>query len=298
MSIFDAIVLGLVEGITEYLPVSSTGHLILASWLLGLDDSPVQRAAIHQFEIIIQGGAILAVIGLYRRPIAVMLRGLASLAYPAWRGPRARNGRLLLRNLILSCLPAAILGLLLRAWIKERFFAPAPVLLALGLGGALMVALAPWHKDRLKRMGGDSAEAMAQLSMSAALAIGLLQCLALWPGTSRSLVTILGGMMVGLSPRRAAEYSFLLALPVLGGACLVEGREALSDPEGFFTAIGGVAPALTGLLVATVSAAFAIRWLVEWLSRSTLGVFGWWRIGLAGALGLAAAMGWLNISGG
>ncbi|MSR17731.1 MAG: undecaprenyl-diphosphate phosphatase [Phycisphaerales bacterium] len=303
MNVLEAAVLGLVEGVTEYLPISSTGHLILTSWLLGLDDNPLQREAIKKFEIIVQGGAILAVVGLYRARLLQILRGFGSLAIPAWRCPKASEGLKLGVNLMISSFPAAVLGLLLRGWIKEKLFSPVPVLLALFVGGVVMIALAPWHRRResgldakSSRPAAQGAEALGMMSARDALLVGALQCLALWPGMSRSMTTIVGGMLAGLPAKSAAEYSFLLALPVLGGACLLESKDALEGGVSFVAAMGGAPSILVGLLVATVSAALAVRWLVSWLSRSTLAIFGVWRIVLAVLLGAAISAGWVTIA--
>ncbi|MFM1822056.1 MAG: undecaprenyl-diphosphatase [Planctomycetota bacterium] len=278
MTILDAIILGLVEGITEYLPVSSTGHLILTAWMLGLsgDDDLARKQAVDAFNIIVQGGAILAVVGLYRVRVAQMLRGLAG---------RDRDGLALFLKLVVAFLPAAVLGLLLDDWIEARLFRPVPVLIALGGGGVLLLVLSPWIRTLTAREANERAD-FAQLPFRAALAIGFMQSLAMWPGTSRSMVTILGGILFGLSPRRAAEFSFLLGLPTLGAACgyklLKAGKD---DPSAFLAALGGPVPVVVGVAVAAVSAAFAVKWLVAYLSRGGFAAFGWWRVAVAAALG-------------
>ncbi|MFM7050974.1 MAG: undecaprenyl-diphosphate phosphatase [Planctomycetota bacterium] len=284
MTLLQAIVLGLVEGITEYLPVSSTGHLILASWMLGLSDDPVRKAAVDSFNIIIQGGAILAVLGLYRARVALMLRGLAG-------APAARTGRDLAFKIVVAFLPAAVLGVLLDDWIEERLFHPAPVLLALGGGGLILLVLSRWIGTLTAREEGERDD-FSNLSYRAALAIGLMQCVAMWPGTSRSMVTILGGILFGLSPRRAAEFSFLLGLPTLGGACVYKlYKGTKDDPQAFIDALGGPLPIAVGIAVAAVSAAIAIKWLVGYLSRGGFAVFGWWRVAVAALLAAGIASG-------
>jgi len=278
VTILQAILLGLVEGITEYLPVSSTGHLIITAWLLGLQDDPAKKSAVDSFNIIIQGGAILAVLGLYRARVGAMLKGLTG-------GDRA--GLLLFLKLVVAFLPAAVLGVLLDDWIEERLFKPVPVLMALGGGGVLLLVLAPWIKTLVDRESNEKDD-FSMLTFKHALAIGFMQTLAMWPGTSRSMVTILGGILFGLSPRRAAEFSFLLGLPTLGGACAYKlFKSARHDPSGFVETLGGHVPVAVGILVAAVSAAIAVKWLVGYLSRGGFAAFGWWRVAVAVALGAA-----------
>ena len=278
MSIWQAIVLGLVEGITEYLPISSTGHLVLTTWLLGLNDAD-QKTAVDAFVIFIQGGAILAVLGLYRRRVGQMIRGLF--------GTNAQ-GRRLLVNLVVAFLPAAALGPLLNDAIETRLFHPVPVIAALAIGGVVMIVLGPWQRrfyhEGSEQHTGHTYVDLDQLTWRMALVIGLLQCLAMWPGTSRSMVTIVGGMLVGMRARHAAEFSFLLALPTLGGACvyrLAKNMASGGGEQSMFEVLGWL-PVVVGLAAATVSAALAIKWLVGWLTRHGLAVFGWYRLGIAG----------------
>jgi undecaprenyl-diphosphatase len=286
VTILQAIILGLVEGITEYLPVSSTGHLILTAWLLGLQDDPARKAAVDSFSIIIQGGAILAVLGLYRLRVAAMVRGLAG-------GDRA--GLELFLKLVVAFLPAAVLGVLLDDWIEERLFRPVPVLMALGGGGLLLLVLAPWIRTLVDREK-DERDDFSMLSFKHALAIGFMQTIAMWPGTSRSMMTILGGIIFGLSPRRAAEFSFLLGLPTLGGACVYKlFKEARHDPSGYLETLGGPVPVAVGVVVAAASAALAVRWLVGYLSRGGFAAFGWWRVAVAAALGAAILSGRMTL---
>lgn len=272
MEWWQAVVLGLVEGITEYLPVSSTGHLILTSALLGLD-TPEQRAALATFEIAIQGGAILAVLGLYWNRVVQMLRGLAG---------RDAAGRRLLFHLILAFLPAGLLGPLLDDVIEAHLFRTGPVLAALAIGGAWMIWL-----DRHRPP--DAGASVESLTWRQALAIGLFQCVAMWPGTSRSMMTIAGGVVLGLRARDAAEFSFLLGLPTLGGACVYKlvkhlAASARDGTPNLFEQLG-VASVAIGFAVAAVSAALAVRWLIAFLTRRGLAPFGWYRIGLAAVLG-------------
>jgi undecaprenyl-diphosphatase len=288
MTPLDAWVLGMVEGITEYLPVSSTGHLIITSWLLGLDRTEAQRAAVGDFEIIIQGGAILAVLGLYRARVAQMARG--TLARAGLRGLGAeddmRAGWIVARNVMIAFVPSAAVGFAAKDWIKGNLFNPAAGVAALAVGGVVMLAMAPWQARRLQSTGMP----IERMTAGHALFIGLMQCLALWPGTSRSFATILGGLLVGLGGVAAAEFSFLLGLVTLTAA---SGYSALKivkagETASFLAEIGGWLPLACGLLVSWASAALAVDFLVRYLGKHTLALFGWWRIAVAGAV-LAAS---------
>jgi undecaprenyl-diphosphatase len=281
MTWWQALVLGLVEGITEYLPVSSTGHLILAAAFLGLD-RPEIKPAVDAFLIVVQGGAILAVVGLYWPRVLQILKGLAG---------RDPAGRRLLVNLLVAFIPAAVLGPVLDDFIDEHLFRVAPVLGALFLGGVWML----WLGRRGGPAAGDASassegrQGIDDLSWQQALGIGLFQCISMWPGTSRSMMTIAGGITLGMRPRDAAEFSFLLALPTLGGATafkLVKNLRAASQGAGqnLFEQLGAL-PIAIGCLAAFISAALAVRWLVGFLNRNGLAAFGWYRIGLALVLG-------------
>ncbi|MDX2131214.1 MAG: undecaprenyl-diphosphate phosphatase [Planctomycetota bacterium] len=285
ISIVDAIVLGLVEGITEYLPVSSTGHLILASSLLGLN-TPERESAVNAFTIVVQGGAILAVLGLYWDNVWKMAKGAIG---------RDNSGFRLLVNLVVAFIPAAVLGKLLDDHIERVLFHPVPVLLALGVGGVFMIVL---HLRLAGRWGPPvpslARKELADLTLTEALIIGLLQCVAMWPGTSRSMMTISGGLLVGLKPKAAAEFSFLLGLPTLTAATLyVLGKDLYTanstGAPSMFDTLGWL-PIAVGIGVATVSAALAVRWLVGFLARRGLAAFGWYRLALCAVLaGLWAA---------
>lgn len=290
MTIVDAIILGIVEGITEYLPVSSTGHLIIATWLLGLNKDYETKHAVDAFSVIIQGGAILAVLGLYRVRVWQMIRGLFG---------KDRVGRKLLINLVIAFLPAAILGPFLDDLIGHYLFHPIPVIAALFLGGILLLVIGRWQRRIYAAQDekDDRFIDIEALTWKSALVIGLLQCVAMWPGTSRSMMTIVGGMFMGMRPRQAAEFSFLLGLPTLGGACVFKlGKAVANDGGGFVEALGGWGPLIVGIVVATISAAVAIKWLVEWLSTHGLAIFGWWRIGLSAFLVAAILVGWFTIT--
>ncbi len=287
VQMWHAAVLGIVEGITEYLPVSSTGHLILASSLMGLDGDPQTKAAIDTFNIVIQGGAILAVLGLYRARVLQMIKGLL--------GQDPAGLRLAL-CIIIAFLPAAILGVLLDDWIESRLFFAGPVLTALALGGVYMIALDRWKVRPMRAQdqasGGTGVppvdeDSLLKLSYKAALFIGLMQCIAMWPGTSRSMMTITAGVLVGLRPKQAAEFSFLLGLPTLGGACVYKLYKNVTSGEPTIFEVIGWGPIVVGLVAATLSAAVAIAWLVGFLNKHGLAPFGYYRLLLCAVLGIA-----------
>ena len=287
MDLWSAVILGLVEGVTEYLPVSSTGHLILTASLLGLDD-PEAKSAVDAFTIVVQGGAILAVLGLYRARVAQMIRGVLG---------RDPAGRRLVVALFIAFLPAAVLGLLLDDWIEARLFHPGPVLAALALGGGWMI----WLGRPAARAGAAGRRRLTidDLTWRTALLIGLLQSVAMWPGTSRSMMTIAGGTLLGLKPKEAAEFSFLLGLPTLGAATVYKlatniKESADAGQPNLFEALG-VGPVLIGVAVATVSAAVAVKWLVGFLNRHGLGAFGWYRLALCAVIGALIATGLVTI---
>jgi undecaprenyl-diphosphatase len=280
MSLVEALVLGVVEGITEYLPVSSTGHLIIASSLMGLDGTPVQKSAVDTFNIVIQGGAILAVLGLYFPRVLSMVRGLLG---------RDPDGLALAVRIILAFIPAGVLGVLLNEHIERALFNTPSVLTALALGGVFMIVLDRARMARFREADAGQAARLGpdlhQMTLLQALLIGLLQCVAMIPGTSRSMMTIAGGVLVGLHPRRAAEFSFLLGLPTLGGACVYSLYKTMTgDGPNMFEVIGW-APIAVGMVAATISAALAVRWLVGFLNRHGLALFGYYRLALAAVLG-------------
>lgn len=280
MEWWHAVVLGLVEGITEYLPISSTGHLILTRDVLGLGETPAARDAIDTFSIVVQGGAILAVLGLYWPSVVRMLRGLIG---------KDRAGLRLAINLIIAFMPAAVIGLLIEDAIDEHLFSTWAVLLALFVGGIYMLIVAMWARGRiggLRRM--RQIDDVAEITPGQAFMIGLMQCIAMWPGTSRSMMTITGGLFVGLTPRAAAQFSFLLGLPTLGAACVYKlaknlaGAAAGENPS-IFDQLGW-GPCIIGIIVAALSAAVAVRWLVGFLTRHGLAPFGWYRLVLTGVM--------------
>jgi undecaprenyl-diphosphatase len=266
--------------------------------MLGLDRTPEQRSAVHDFEIIIQGGAILAVLGLYRARIGQMVRGTASRLGVGGLGPKDRMdaGWTIARNVMIAFVPAAAIGFAAKDAIKEHLFNPAAVIGALVVGGLVMLAIAPWQSRRLAAdraaaeraaangFGADHAGAsLARMTAAQALLVGLMQCAALWPGTSRSFATILGGLLVGLGGVAAAEFSFLLGLVTLTAASAYSALKIVKAGETaqFLEAIGGWMPLVAGLAVAWASAALSIDFLVRYLGRHTLAVFGWWRLAVA-----------------
>jgi len=270
MGIGRAVVLGVVEGVTEYLPVSSTGHLILTQRAMGLGGrGGADKDAADAFAICIQAGAILAVLGLYRRHVWRMLRGLAG---------RDPEGRRLAINLILAFAPAAIVGLTLSGPIKQHLFGLWPVTAAWFVGGVAILIVAQWRKRR-ETESPDASRGLPieRLTARMALLIGLCQCLAMWPGTSRALVTIVGGLLVGLSLAAAVEFSFLLGVVTLGAATAYD---TLEHGELMLNAYGPWS-LIAGTIAATVSAAIAVKWMVGYLNAHGLAIFGWYRVALA-----------------
>jgi undecaprenyl-diphosphatase len=258
MTAFDllvAAILGLVEGLTEFLPVSSTGHLIVAGSLLNFTG---ERAKL--FEIVIQAGAIVAVCWEYRARLFAIARGLL----------RERAAQRFVLNLLIAFLPAAMLGLAFAGAIKARLFAPVPVAGAF-IAGALVILWA----ERRQRTRPDSVRirSVDELSWTDALKIGLAQAFALIPGTSRSGATIIGGMLFGLSRQAATEFSFFLAIPTLFAATgydLVKNRHLVST--------GDLSMIAVGFAVAFVSAFFTIRALLRYVAHHDFVPFAWYRI--------------------
>ncbi len=254
-----AVVLGAVEGITEYLPVSSTGHLLVTQRLLDLGSGAGKTAA-DTYAIAIQLGAILAVVTLYRRRIAQLAAGMVG---------RDVLGRAVLVRLVVAFTPAAIVGIAFDSTIKDHLFGPWPIVGAWAVGGIFLL----WWKPR---SGGVALDA---LTVRSAALIGCAQALALWPGVSRSLVTIVAALAVGLEIGAALEFSFLLGLATLTAATALDlgkdGQTLLDD-------YGWRMP-LLGVLVAFVTAVAAIGWLVSYLRDRPLAIFGWYRLGAAAA---------------
>ena len=264
-SLVVALILGIVEGLTEFLPISSTGHLIVAGSLLNYTG---EQAKV--FEIVFQAGAILAVCWEFRARLAKVLGGLLS-------DPVAQRFAV---NVVIAFVPAAVLGLLFAKAIKAVLFAPIPVALAF-IVGALIILFVERREKRVPGMARiDDVDAMRWTD---ALKIGFAQALALIPGTSRSGATIIGGMLFGLSRRAATEFSFFLAIPTLFAACgyeMVKNRALLSTAD--LPAFG------VGFAAAFVSAVLCVRWLIRYVSRNDFVPFAWYRIAF-GAVILATA---------
>lgn len=269
MMILQPVLLGIVEGVTEFLPVSSTGHLILAGALLGYDD-----AKWATFDIVIQLGAILAIVVLYWRTFWTVLTGLFARTPGAWR---------FVRNILLAFLPAAVIGLALHKKIEALLLKPIVVCWALIVGGVAILLI-----ERLVRPGRTSG--VAEVPVRTTLGIGLIQCLAMVPGVSRSGATILGALSLGVERRTAAEFSFFLAIPTMLGASVVE--LAKSHPAAV-TAMGPGAvgwPEIgLGFAVSFIVALVVVRGFVDFVSRHGFAPFAWYRI-VAGT----AALIWLT----
>ena len=257
MTIVDAVLLGLIEGLTELLPVSSTGHLILLSKVLGHEG-----AAADTLDVVIQLGAVVAVAVYFRGKLRDTFAGLMTKEAEALR---------LVGALMAAFVPTAVVGLLLHKWVKKMLFGPVPVAGALIVGGVVMVAIERWRKP------SEGAEGLAEVTVGKGFVIGLFQCLALWPGSSRSMTTIVGGKLLGLNTKTAAEFSFLLALPTLGAATVYDfaknGHLILAMPN-------GAAVLTTGLAVS-----FVVTWLVivvflRYVGRVGLSPFGVYRVAL------------------
>jgi len=276
-----AAILGIVEGLTEFLPISSTGHLIVASSLLGFRGEQVAT-----FEIAIQTGAMFAVIWEYRHRLVGAVAGIA----------RDAVARRFIINVAVAFMPAVVFGLLLGKAIKERLFHPVPVAAAFVIGGFIIL----WAEARHRRLYGARdlegrrharVETVDDMSALDALKVGLMQCLALIPGTSRSGATIIGGMILGLSRKAATEFSFYLAIPTLIGAGVYsvwKQRDVIAAADLPVFAVG--------LLLAFASAWLCIRWLIRYISTHDFAAFGWYRIAFGGVILLTAWGGWVDWS--
>lgn len=269
LAAWKAIVLGLVEGITEYLPISSTGHLLVTERLLDVGTTKATESAADTYAITIQAGAILAVLVLYRRRVGDVIAGAIG---------RSATGRRILGALVVGFVPSAAVGFVFDDAIKDHLLEPGPVIAA-WLAGALAIWVVVPRVHR-----GDGI-ALDLVTTRQAATVGAVQILALWPGTSRSLVTIIAALAVGLSMSAAVEFSFLLGLVTLGAATVYDGAKNGGELVDTF----GVATPLLGLVVAFVSAVVAVRWMVAWLQTRDLWIFAVYRVAIAGvALALVA----------
>lgn len=260
MNWWQALLLGIVEGLTEYLPVSSTGHLLVTQRLLGIAESEAANA----YAIVIQAGAIVAVLGLYRERVRDALLGLAG---------KSESGARLSKALVVAFLPAAVFGMLFDDKIESYLFGAWPVVVAWAAGGVLILTIA-------KKIHAREGLGLDALTWRSALLIGTIQCCAMWPGVSRSLSTILGGLVAGLALTAAVEFSFLLGLLTLGAATAYK----LLDSGSVLLTEYGVMQLLIGFAAAWVSATLAVKWMVSWLTRHGMAVFGWWRLIAAGVV--------------
>jgi undecaprenyl-diphosphatase len=295
LSVSDAIILGVIEGVTEFLPVSSTGHLIIATRLLhleseapllGNDGQPLWhkkpsaknpngvpltlKLAADTYTVVIQFGAIAAVALLYWSQFMSMLRGLLG---------RDPAGLRLLINVLIAFIPAAGIGFLAHDWIDAHLFSIGAVIIAQVAGALLMFYADAWLK---RRTTPPSSQPLSELTVTKAATIGALQCVAMWPGTSRSMMTIVGGYFVGLDPRRSAEFSFLLGFVTLTAASVYKGYRS----GGAMIQVFGWSNVILGAVVAAVTAAICVRFLVHWLTRHGVGIFAWYRLAVAAALGV------------
>ncbi|OAJ57489.1 undecaprenyl-diphosphatase [Paraburkholderia ginsengiterrae] len=270
-----ALILGVVEGLTEFLPVSSTGHLIVAGSLLNFNDEHEKT-----FDVVIQLGAILAVCWEFRRRIGNVVSGLPSR-------PDARRFTL---NVIIATIPAVVLGLLFEKSIKAALFSPVPVAFALVVGGVVIL----WAEARQRARGDTAARVQSVDDLSAldALKVGLAQCFALIPGMSRSGSTIIGGMLFGLERRVATEFSFFLAIPIIFGATAYELYK-----DWHLLSVDALGTFALGFAAAFVSAFACVRWLLRYIAAHDFTVFAWYRIAfglLILLVGYSGALSWTD----
>ncbi len=255
MDLFKSIIMGIVEGLTEFVPVSSTGHLIIAGKILNFTGELAST-----FEVFIQMGAILAVVILYRE------RFIKLFDFKSNGGFAGMNGILLLGA---TTAPALLAGLAFHGYIKEHLFTTSTVAVGLGIGGLALLAAERFDKNPNKFSLDD-------IRWKDALLIGLFQCLALWPGTSRAAATIVGAMILGLDRKTAVEYSFFAAVPVITAASLYDLYK-----DWHLMSAGGGAIFAVGFITSFIAAWFSIRFFVKMLSHSTIQVFAWYRIAIA-----------------
>ncbi len=256
IDLIKAIVLGIVEGITEFLPISSTGHLLIAARLLDF-----QRDANGTFEIFIQLGAVIAVVIFYRATLIDQIRRVRS----------DRSVQHFWLAIVLATIPAAVIGFVLRSWIKSTLFVPPVIALSFIIGGIVLLLVE--RRPKIDDVVNESSAALEAVTFRQALIIGCAQVIALIPGVSRSAASIIGGISVGLSRRTATEFSFFLAIPTLGGATIVDlflSLDGIQSDEWVYLFVG--------LFVSFLVALAAIAWLLRYISRHSFAVFGVYRI--------------------
>lgn len=263
MDWLQAIIIGIVEGVTEYLPVSSTGHILLAQRTMGIPETDASKA----FAIVVQAGAILAVLGIYFQKARGMAEGLVG------KNPQ---GLLLVRNILLAFVPAALAGLLLEKKIDGLLTGLWPTVASWFVGGVAILAVA-WFKRSAAPGDRASGLSLEQITPRIAITIGILQCVAMWPGTSRSLMTIVGGLICGLNMIAAVEFSFLLGMVTLTAAA---GYKFLKNYSILFETYS-ITSMILGCLAAWISAVLAVKWMIAFLQKRGLQPFGYYRIGLA-----------------
>ena len=262
--------MGVVEGLTEFLPISSTGHLILAAALL---DMPGEK--IKLFEVVIQTGAILAIISLYAAKLWQTVVGL----------PTERQAQRFTLNVLIGFFPAALAGVLFIDFIKGTLFNPLVVALGFIVGGFVIL----WAEHLQKKGARASVDDVDSVGWSDALKVGLIQCVALVPGVSRSGATIIGAMLVGFNRKAATEFSFFLAIPMLFGAAaydIYKNRELLSAADLPLFAVG--------MVVSWLSAWVCVKWLLRFVGNHSFVSFAWYRIAFGGLILLTASMGWVE----
>ena len=268
--LIKAAIMGVVEGLTEFLPISSTGHLILAAALL---DMPGEKITL--FEVVIQTGAIMAIVSLYAAKLWQTLVGL----------PTERQAHPFTLNVLSGFLPAALAGVLFIDFIKGVLFNPLVVALGFIVGGFVIL----WAEHLQKRGVPVSVDDVDGVGWADALKVGLIQCTALVPGVSRSGATIIGAMLVGFNRKAATEFSFFLAIPMLFGAAVYDiykNRALLSTADIPLFAVG--------LVVSWLSAWVCVKWLLRFVGNHTFVPFAWYRIAFGGLILLTAAMGWVE----
>lgn len=268
MTWWQAIVLGVVEGLTEYLPVSSTGHLILTQRAMGM----VKSTEADAYAVCIQAGAIVAVLGLYRERVRQAVVGwLGKVGV----GEGDASGFQLGVNLIVAFMPAAVIGLLFDEQIDAYLIGLWPTVIAWLAGGLAILGVVFWKRKQSDNEG--TGLTVEQITWKMALAIGFIQCIAMWPGTSRSLVTIVGGVLVGLSLASAVEFSFLLGvITLLAATCYKALKAGPIMVEAY-----GWTPMIIGSIAAWLSAVLAVKWMVGYLKKNGMAIFGYYRVILA-----------------